>query len=413
MDSRDAQDALELRARAAGVARRLSEAGYEALFAGGCVRDRLLGLRPAEYDIATSATPEEIRAVFPRAVGVGEAFGVMLVRERGTTFEVATFRADGGYADGRRPSEVRFTDAVADAQRRDFTINGLFERPETGEVIDHVGGVADLERRVLRAIGDPRQRLAEDRLRAVRAVRFAAALGLSVDPGTDAAIAGLAGDLAGISCERFGQELRRILPHPTRADAIELIERWTLDLAMLGSHRRGTRDRVAGLEAEARTETVLAAWLLDRDAGASTGASKLATDLQLRLGLSNAERNDVADTLRIHGELESRWSSLTVASRRRLAMEPAFDGALAILASTSGDLGSTIRSDLAGFGPDRSPPRWVRGHVLLEAGMPPGPGLGRVLEAIYDAQLEGRVTSPEEAIVLAHRLIAREIEYPG
>jgi len=397
-----------LRDRAASVARRLIAAGHEAVFAGGCVRDRLLGKAPREYDIATSATPDEIRAVFPRAVGVGEAFGVMLLRDRGATFEIATFRTDQAYEDGRRPSGVVFTDAAADARRRDFTINGLFEDPATGEVIDHVGGVGDLERRTLRAIGDPQRRLAEDRLRAVRAVRFAAGLGLAIDPDTDQAIAALGGDLAGISCERFGQELRRILSHPSRGAAVELIERWGLDAAMLGSHRRGDHRRVAGLPSDATFEAAMAAWLLDRAAGA--GSSAIAADLQRRIGLSNAERDGISAILRVHGELATGWESASVAVRRRLAMEEAFEPARSILGLEDPATAGRIETDLASFGPDRKPVRWIRGQALLDAGVRPGPGLGRVLESTYDAQLEGRVATPAEALRLALRLAADETE---
>ena len=404
MASSDRSTSSALRAKAASVAGRLAAAGHEAVFAGGCVRDRLLGLEPREYDIATSATPEEIREVFPRAIGVGEAFGVMLLRDRGATFEIATFRADREYEDGRRPSGVVFTDAAADARRRDFTINGLFEHPATGEVIDHVGGVADLEARVLRAIGDPAQRLAEDRLRAVRAVRFAAGLGLTIDPGTEAAIVGLGGDLTGISCERFGQELRRVLAHPTRARAVELMERWGLDAAMLGTHRRGTHPRVVGLAPEAGLEAALAAWMLDR--GAVENPASSAADLQRRLGLSNAERDAVAAIWRVHGILRSTWSTSTVAARRRLAMETAFDAALELLRAESATSAAGVEADLSVFGPERSPARWVRGASLIAAGIAPGPALGRVLEATFDAQLEGRVRTPAEALDHALRLAA-------
>ena len=373
-----------------------------AVFAGGCVRDRLLGRTPREYDIATSATPDQIRRVFPRAVGVGEAFGVMLLRERGATFEIATFRADRPYEDGRRPSGVVFTDAVADAQRRDFTINGLFEDPANGEVIDHVGGGEDLERRVLRAIGDPRARLAEDRLRAVRAVRFAAGLELTVEAGTDEAIVALGGDLEGVSRERLGQELRRILAHPSRGTAVELLERWSLDAATLGTHHRGPHARVEGLPPIAEFTTSLAAWMLDRQAIESPSA--LAARLQARLGLSNAERDRLASTWRLHAAMGTIWRSATVATRRRMAMESAFDDALEILRIDASELAETVGRDLEGFGSERSPQRWIRGGTLIAAGIPAGPVLGRILEETFDAQLEGRVRTPAEAEELALRL---------
>jgi poly(A) polymerase len=389
-----------LRDRAASVAGRLIAAGHEAVFAGGCVRDRLLGLTPREYDIATSATPEEIRAVFPRAVGVGEAFGVMLLRERDATFENATFRSDQAYEDGRRPTGVVFTDAAEDARRRDFTINGLFEDPRSGEVIDHVGGIEDLEQRVLRAIGDPRQRLAEDRLRAIRAVRFAAGLALRVDPATDEAIVALGGDLGGICCERLGQELRRILAHPSRSMAVDLFERWSLDVPLLGSHRRGGHPRVESLPEDASMETALAAWLLDRESDPSSDPAGRAAALQQRLGLSNREREMLSSIVRLHGSLAD-WETASVATRRRLAMEEAFEAARSIVAAEDEGDARRIQLDLEAFGVERHPERWVRGQALLDAGIPPGPRLGRVLEATFDAQLEGRVSTPDEAVRFA------------
>ncbi|MBM4111447.1 MAG: CCA tRNA nucleotidyltransferase, partial [Phycisphaerae bacterium] len=158
---------------ARSIAVRLREAGHVAYFAGGCVRDQLLGLEPVDFDVATSARPDEIAALFKGAKGVGESFGVMLVRLGGVVVEVATFRADGPYSDSRRPDSVRFATPEEDAHRRDFTVNGLFMDPQSGEVIDFVGGRADVAARVLRAIGSPHERIREDRLRMLRAARFA------------------------------------------------------------------------------------------------------------------------------------------------------------------------------------------------------------------------------------------------
>ena len=163
----------DLRAAAVTVVRDLVEAGHVAYFAGGCVRDRLLGLQPADYDVATSARPEQVKSAFRRVREVGVAFGVMLVRVRSHEIQVATFRTDGVYSDGRHPDTVTFSDAQHDASRRDFTINGLFEDPLQDRIIDFVGGRADLDARMLRAIGDAEARLREDRLRMLRAVRFA------------------------------------------------------------------------------------------------------------------------------------------------------------------------------------------------------------------------------------------------
>ena len=385
------------------MATRLRRFGFESLFAGGCVRDRLLGIEPREYDIATSATPEEVKRVFPRAIGVGESFGVMLLRSGGITFEIATFRTDGGYVDGRHPTEVRFAGAEEDAKRRDFSINGLFERPESGEVVDFVGGRADLEARLLRAIGDPAARLAEDRLRALWAVRFAARFELTVDPATEAAILALDGELLGVSRERLGQELRRMFASPHRATAAALLERWSLDRVLLGTHGLAEKlTRLGALPPDASAMAALAAWLLDR--GEATDPSSTAERLQGGLGLSNAEREELAAVLRSVESLRAEWARAGIARRRRLGMEPGFDPAVIIREAEAPGEGRSATAFLEGFGPERSPDRLVRGRDLIDAGFVPGPRFGDLLEAVYDAQLEGRVHSRGEAMALVARL---------
>lgn len=385
------------------MAMRLRRFGFESLFAGGCVRDRLLGLEPREYDIATSATPEEVKRAFPRAIGVGESFGVMLLRSGGTTFEIATFRTDGGYLDGRHPTEVRFGGAEEDAKRRDFTINGLFERPDSGEVVDFVGGRSDLEARLLRAIGDPAARLAEDRLRALRAVRFAARFELAVDPATETAILALDGDLLGVSRERLGQELRRMFGSPHRSRAAALLEGWRLDRVLLGSRGDSTdRIRLAALPQDASPMAALAAWLLDR--GEAADPLEMAERRQIGLGLSNAERDELAGVLRSVASLREEWGGAGIARRRRLGMEPGFDPAVAIREAEAPGEGRSARAFLEGFGPERSPERLVRGRDLIEAGLEPGPRFGALLDAAYDAQLEGRLHSRSEAIEFVRSL---------
>ena len=231
----EASREVSARDAARAVASALTRAGFRALFAGGCVRDRLMGLEPVDFDIATDAVPEQIKAVFPKARGVGEAFGVMLVRHAGHTFEVATFRKDGPYHDGRRPSSVTFSSAEEDACRRDFTVNGIFEDPESGQPVDFVEGRRDITARCIRAIGDPHARISEDRLRMLRAVRFAARFGFAIDEGTAAAIRSHAGELRSVSPERVGEELRKMLAHPARAQAAVLAEELGLDAAVFGS----------------------------------------------------------------------------------------------------------------------------------------------------------------------------------
>src|SRR5688572_25076472 len=199
---------------ALAVVRRLRDAGHVAYFAGGCVRDQLLGLDPKDYDVATDAPPDRVRQLFSNTQAVGAAFGVILVRQRKSQIEVATFRTDGKYLDGRRPEGVVFTTAEEDAKRRDFTINGLFYDPVEDKVIDYVGGRADLERRIIRAIGNPDERFAEDHLRVLRAVRFAARFGFDIEPATASAVQSHARHLPRISPERVAEELRLMLTPP-------------------------------------------------------------------------------------------------------------------------------------------------------------------------------------------------------
>ena len=206
------------RAFAFEVVDRLQRAGHRALWAGGCVRDLLMDREPSDYDVATDATPDRVMGLFRRTIPVGVSFGVVRVlgpREAGAV-EVATFRSDGRYDDGRRPQSVTFGTPEADARRRDFTINGMFLDPVRDEILDLVGGKKDLEARVLRAIGDPIERFAEDKLRLLRAVRFAARLGFELEQSTKAAIASMAGEVRVVSAERIAEELRKMLVHPSR-----------------------------------------------------------------------------------------------------------------------------------------------------------------------------------------------------
>src|SRR6185369_15006192 len=209
---------------AADVVRRLRAAGFETYLAGGCVRDRLLGREPGDYDVATAAPPDAVRELFRRTVGVGAAFGVMLVLEGDWQFEVATFRSDDAYVDGRRPTAVHFGSAEMDAQRRDFTINALFQDPETGEVIDFVGGRADLRAGLVRAIGDAEARIKEDRLRMLRAARFAARFDFALAPETLAAIRVAASSVTDMAAERIGDEIVKMLTEGRAKRAFELLD---------------------------------------------------------------------------------------------------------------------------------------------------------------------------------------------
>jgi len=214
--------------KAISIITHLREEGYEAYLAGGCVRDHLLGKPPQDYDIATDARPEAIQKMFPQTIAVGTQFGVTLVIVEGEAFEVATFRYDGPYLDGRRPSHVRFASMKEDILRRDFTINGMVYDPIADQVIDLVGGRQDLSRRLVRAIGDPAERFQEDRLRMVRAVRFAASLGFAIEENTFRAIQQQASTIVQIAWERIGEELTRVLMEGGARRGFELLD--TTDL---------------------------------------------------------------------------------------------------------------------------------------------------------------------------------------
>jgi poly(A) polymerase len=213
---------------ALAVLLRLRDAGHEAYFAGGCVRDMLLGLAPSDFDVATSAPPKAVQTLFSNAQAVGAAFGVILVRHGGSQIEVATFRSDGQYLDGRHPVSVNFSTAEEDAQRRDFTVNALFYDPVHDKVIDYVGGREDLQNHLIRAVGTPAARFDEDHLRMLRAIRFAARFGFSVEPKTAEALTLHASRIISISPERIADELRRMLTAPTRGAAWPMLFQFNL-----------------------------------------------------------------------------------------------------------------------------------------------------------------------------------------
>ncbi|MEY4534567.1 MAG: hypothetical protein RLZZ246_885 [Planctomycetota bacterium] len=385
---------------ARAIAARLRDAGHLAYFAGGCVRDRLLGLEPADVDIATSARPDEIASIFKGAKGVGESFGVMLVRSGGVVVEVATFRADGPYSDARRPDSVRFASPEEDALRRDFTVNGLFMDPSSGEVIDFVGGRADVEARVLRAIGSPHERIREDRLRMLRAARFAARFELSIEPMTAEAIRAHAAELAGVSRERIGIEVRKIVEHPRRVAGAGLVESLGLDAAVFDEpHTEGALERLAAMEHGRPVGAHLAAWLLDRRARAG-GAGRWVDALML----SNREASDLESTCGLAAWMGVGFAEAAVADRRLTLASPLTPSALEIVGVESPGRAEEIRSWMAPYLArvgGLAPARWVTGGDLIAAGLRPGPGMGVILDRVYRAQLEGSVSDAGAALAQA------------
>ncbi len=464
-----ASDPARARDTATEVVRRLRGAGYVAYFAGGCVRDELLGLRPTDYDVATDARPDAVRSMFPRTHLVGLAFGVLLVHQDDCQIEVATFRADGPYTDSRRPDSIEFSDARSDASRRDFTINALFLDPLAepddasspaaagGHVIDFVRGIDDLREARLRAVGDPDQRLAEDHLRALRAVRFAARLGFQIEFSTADAIRRHTKELRGVSRERIGEEVRRMMEHPRRAGAAAMLESLGLDApaldeppihaAVSGPVRPPTNQELVAtfptlsqldiatnelMRHRLRYGTTLAAWCIDRfqrvssvsaadttlsqptpvppwGLGPHAGKARaaLVTRLRRSLCLSNDERDDLSDGLEGLGVLLDAWPTLSVAGQKRVVARRWFKDAirLAIVRDqrAGADLIARVR-ELAATPTGIAPEPMVSGDDLIAIGLLPSPLFRSVLDRVLDAQLEGRVRTKAEAMELAREL---------
>jgi poly(A) polymerase len=428
----------DARAAAVFLASRLTEAGHVALLAGGCVRDRLLGKEPKDYDIATSATPAQVTRLFPGANEVGAHFGVVIAKRHGHHVEIATFRTDGSYRDGRRPDTVTFSTPEEDAQRRDFTINGLFEDPATGELIDHVGGRADLDARVLRAIGTPADRFAEDSLRLLRAVRFAVTLGFEIDPATWAAMCEHADGLARISPERIREEFSRILVLPKRARGLELLVDSGLIrhflpevLDLIGCdqppefHPEGdvythTRIMLEMLGDHAPLELCLAVLLhdiakpptrtFDEEAGRirfnghdALGAT-MAEEILRRLRYPNDVIESVSFMVSRHMQFMN-VRQMKVSKLKRFMAAPTFPLEIELHrvdCGSSNGLTENLDYVLAKHDDFAAapliPPPLVTGRDLIALGQPPGPRFKELLEAVETEQLEGRLTDRDSAL---------------
>ena len=411
----------------------LRDAGHVAYFAGGCVRDRLLGLEPKDYDIATDAPPARVQALFRNTQSVGAAFGVILVRLGGWQIEVATFRSDGRYDDGRRPESVTFSTAEADAERRDFSINGLFYDPDADRVIDYVGGQADLASRTLRAIGDPAARFGEDHLRLLRAVRFAARFGLSIEPATAAAIEAHAKELPRISAERIADELRRILTAPTRDIGFRLLWRHGLLrelLATLTNRSAATLDEARSLLLRLAPGEAIAfpvAWLATLiDVRWQSGggrhdllgnltpadAGQLVRLTRTLLRPSNDEAEAITDIARWTHDVLNRPTPDDARLKRLLARPTAAQTRqlLDALAATgvAVDRIAGLRSRFATLSQgDVAPLPLVTGDDLVRAGHRPGPAFKRALTEAYDAQLNGELSDSTAALAFAETLLGK------
>ena len=473
--------------QAAEIVRALRERGHQAYFVGGCVRDLLLGREPADYDVATDATPRQVMQIFPQTFAVGEQFGVVLVPFKADTtkdtkehegdepartdsfegrvvpgamggsgkqrylflppslrksVEVATFRSDVGYSDGRHPDEVRFTkDPSEDVQRRDFTINGMMQDPATNGVLDFVGGREDLKAGIVRAIGDPERRFAEDKLRMLRAVRFAARFDYKIDPATLAAIKRLAVQINQVSCERVREELTKMLTEGQARRAFELLDTTALlpeVLPEIANMKGVEQSPQYHPEGDVFVHTLLLleklpsgcsktlAWgaLLhdvgkpptyrrapDRirfDGHVDVGV-KMAAEICRRLRFSNHETDQILALVDNHMRFADvqRMKQSTLKKFLRL---PAFEEHLELhridCLSSHGQLDSYeySREQLLCLPPEAiRPTPLITGRDLIEAGYEPGPRFKEILTAIEDAQLEGRLASHEAAMEFVRR----------
>jgi tRNA nucleotidyltransferase/poly(A) polymerase len=380
---------------------KLRDAGFETYFAGGCVRDRLLSGAPTEYDIATSARPDEIKKIYPNARSVGEAFGVMLVRSQELMYDVATFRSDGPYSDHRHPDKIQFSDAKHDAKRRDFTINGMFEDPIDETIIDFVDGKVDMEARLIRAIGNPQTRFEEDHLRMLRAVRFSARFEFSIENGTSEAIRELSQELVGVSRERIGEEIKKMLLDQNRGVAGWELQYLGLDRIVLAEEScMNAPTRLGRLPAKSTYATALAAWIIDRHSSESD-VQGVAANWRSSLLLSNQTYQELEQILELHKNFLN-WDAIGTAKQKRNASSEHAISALAILQAEDRSLFIHIKRNISILErTDVAPARFLTGNDLLEAGIKPAPELGKILESVYDAQLEGSITTKEEAIALA------------
>jgi len=401
---------------AADLVRRLRAEGFQAYWAGGCVRDQLMGRTPKDYDVATDARPEQVRGLLGprRTIAIGAAFGVIAVLgpKGAGQIEVATFRCDSPYSDGRHPDGVTFSTPAEDAARRDFTINGLFYDPIEQTVLDFVGGQNDLARRVLRAIGDPQARFAEDKLRLLRAVRFAATLEFAIEDRTREALGRMAPEIAVVSAERIAAEMERMLVDRHRVRAVRLLVETGLAAAVLpeivATDPREPSDlegSLAVLGELAEPEFPLALAALLRGWVDAEGAALVCR----RWRLSNRQTQRTTWLVEHHGALREaramRWSQLqpllvAEGADDLIALEEAISRAEARDASHA----AWCRSLAAQPRATLDPPPLVTGDDLLRHGVPPGPVYRALLGRLRDAQLDGEIHSPAEALELADRL---------
>ncbi|MEW6157805.1 MAG: CCA tRNA nucleotidyltransferase [Verrucomicrobiota bacterium] len=429
---------MNLKTQALEIVRRLKSAGHQAFWVGGCVRDVLLGREPKDYDIATSARPDEIEHLFSRTVPVGRQFGVVIVLEHEYQFQVATFRAESDYADGRHPGRVTFADAQADALRRDFTVNGLFCDPVEDQLFDWVGGKADLDSKMIRTIGPPEERFAEDHLRLLRAVRFAAQLGFVMEATTLKALQANAAKIRSVSAERVREELLKLFRPPHAARGLDLLRESRLleivlpeiaatldceqspDYHPEGNVFNHVRLILSHLQSDAPDALIWSALLHDvakpvtasRDAasgrirfyGHEKVGAEMAAKILRRLRFPRKQIEEVVACVRYHMQFKD-VKQMRKATLRRLLLRPTFP--LELELHRLDCLGSHGRLDHYHYlvaqrqelnaRPALRPPL-VTGDDLKGMGVAPGPGMGALLEEIREKQLQEELNSKAEAL---------------
>ncbi len=431
-------DAESLPGRATAIVRRLQAAGFRAFWVGGCVRDKLLGREPGDYDISTSALPEETEKLFPRTVAVGRKFGVIVVVEGGHQFQVATFRAEADYRDGRRPETIKFGDAMADALRRDFTVNGLFYDPVRDELHDWVEGKADLEAKVIRTIGVADERFAEDHLRMLRAVRLAAQLGFRIEAKTLAALKASAPKIKEISAERIRDELIKLFRPPYAARGLDLLRRSGLleqvlpEIAATETCEQSPEHHPEGsvfnhlqlmfkkMPADAAPSLPWAVLL--HDVAKPVTASKdeqtgsihfyghekvgadMAEEILGRLKFPRKQIDEIVSTVRHHMQFKD-VPHMRKATLRRLLLRPTIDLELALhrldCLGSNGNLSSYEQMLAASAELEERPevkPPLLKGADLISLGVRPGPEMGALLEEIREKQLQDELKTRAEAL---------------
>ncbi|MCP4257157.1 MAG: CCA tRNA nucleotidyltransferase [Planctomycetes bacterium] len=398
------------------ILRQLRRNGFEALLAGGCVRDMLLSRRAKDYDVATNAQPKDVTELFKRTLNVGAKFGVMIVRVENQQVEVATFRTETDYVDGRHPGSVKFATAAEDASRRDFTINGMFYDPLKKEVIDYVDGQADLRAKIVRTIGRPAERFSEDYLRMLRAVRFSTQLGFPIEPLTWSAICTNAPRITQISGERISIELEGILVNPNRSVGTSML--FDSGLAevifpgLFSKHGKTAIEVLGQLQKNVDFALALACLFVGCETDFAIQMSRI-------LKLSRSQNKHIKFLLTNRGKLLDDRMSL--ADLKKILAEPYFDDLYEFqraiqLAEGGADSTAALENlsirikELGDV--ELRPDPLLNGHALIHLGVVPGPALGQLSQELYIAQLEGQLQSPKQAEQWAQKWLQkhREIE---